>query len=74
MMEIYNIMIWQNNTSKTDAASFEIISFAIIRFIGHFFLHLYPEYHLYGINFTRGDSMNWTPTASWQRICAIERV
>ena len=24
--------------------------------------------------YARGDSMNGNPTASWQRLCAIERV
>ena len=24
--------------------------------------------------YTRGDSMNGTPTASWQRLCVIDRV
>ena len=26
------------------------------------------------IVYTRGDSMNGTPTVSWQRLCAIDRV
>ena len=26
------------------------------------------------IDYARGDSMNGTPTVSWQRLCAIDRV